>query len=89
MSLSLLILAAAAALALLGATPMPAIMLTIALMLGSLWLMLAWYRDGRETVRAATLARIPLYLAWKIPVYLRFIGKREQEWVRTRRDGED
>ena len=88
-SLSLLILAATTALALLGATPAPAIMLALALALAGIWLMLAWYRDGRETVRAATLARIPLYLAWKIPVYLRLIGKREQDWVRTRREGED
>jgi len=88
-SLSLLILATAATLALLGATPMPAILLAAALGLAGICLLLAWSRDGRSTVRAATLVRIPLYLAWKIPVYLRLIGKPEQSWVRTRRDGED
>jgi cellulose synthase/poly-beta-1,6-N-acetylglucosamine synthase-like glycosyltransferase len=88
-SLSLLTFAGTTALALLGATPMPATMLAAALMLAGIWLILAWYRDGRETVRLATLARIPLYLLWKIPVYLRLIGKRERNWVRTRRDGED
>lgn len=89
MSLSLLILAATAILALLGATALPAILLAAALALAGLWLLAAWYRDGRDTVRAGTLARIPLYLAWKIPVYLRLAGKRERNWVRTGRDGKD
>jgi len=88
MSVSLLVLALTAVLALLGASSMPAALMAGALALCALLLALAWYRDGRETVRAATLARIPLYLLWKIPVYLRLAGKRERNWVRTRRDGE-
>lgn len=88
MSISLLVLGLTALLALAGASPLPAALMAAALALCALLLALAWYRDGRDTVRAATLARIPLYLVWKIPVYLRLAGKRERNWVRTRRDGE-
>lgn len=88
-SLSLLVLAMTGALALLGASAALAIMLASAVALVGILLIFAWYRDGRDTVQAATLARIPLYLLWKIPVYLRLAGKREQNWVRTRRDGEN
>ena len=89
MSLSLLAAGVTVVLALLGATAAPATVLAIQLALVALLLTLAWLRDGREAVSAATLARIPLYLAWKIPVYLRLAGKREKEWVRTKREGED
>jgi len=88
MSLSLLALAASGLLALFGASLLPALILAAAFFLIALLLALAWMRDGRQTVSAATLARIPLYILWKIPVYLRLASKRETEWVRTRRKGE-
>jgi hypothetical protein len=34
------------------------------------------------------LARVPLYVLWKLPIYLRFVTARESRWIRTRRDGE-
>jgi cellulose synthase/poly-beta-1,6-N-acetylglucosamine synthase-like glycosyltransferase len=88
MSLALLALAASALLALAGATAGPALLLAALLALTALLLGLAWARDGHATVSAATLGRIPLYILWKIPVYLRLVRKRETEWVRTRRKGE-
>ncbi len=88
MSLSIAALALAAVLALLGATPTPALFLACAIGLIALLLAAAWARDGRQIVSAATLARIPLYIAWKIPVYLKLVRKRETEWVRTKRKGE-
>ena len=88
MSLSLAALALATVLALLGATLAPALLLACAIGLIALLLAGAWARDGREIVSAATLARIPLYIAWKIPVYLKLVRKRETEWVRTKRKGE-
>jgi len=87
-SLSLAAAVLAALLWLAGASPMPALLLALLIALVGLLLACAWARDGRETVRLGTLARIPLYLAWKLPVYLRLVKKREQQWVRTRRDGE-
>lgn len=88
MSLGLAALLLTAGLALAGASAAPALTLVGALALAALLLVLAWRRDGRGTVSAATLARIPLYIAWKIPVYLRLVRGRETQWVRTRRDGE-
>ncbi len=89
MSASIAILAATGLLALLGACALPAIVLAAELGIVALLLAFAWLRDGREMVSAATLARIPLYLAWKIPVYLRLVRKRETQWVRTKRKGEE
>ena len=75
-------------LVLLGATLTPALLLTCAIGLIALLLAAARARDGRNIVSAGTLARIPLYIAWKIPVYLKLVRKRETEWVRTKRKGE-
>ena len=88
MSASLGALAVAGLLVPAGASPVPALVLAALIGLVALLLMLAWARDGREMVRLGTLARIPLYLVWKLPVYLRLVGKREQQWVRTKREGE-
>jgi cellulose synthase/poly-beta-1,6-N-acetylglucosamine synthase-like glycosyltransferase len=89
MSLSLMLLLLTGLLALFGATATPALLLALGIGLVALLIALGWARDGRNTVSAATLARIPLYLAWKIPVYLKLVRKRETEWVRTKRAGED
>jgi hypothetical protein len=43
---------------------------------------------GRAQIGAATLLRVPLYLLWKIPIYLRLMRGGETRWVRTERDGE-
>ena len=88
MSLSLAALALSLLLVLLGASVAPALLLTVAIALVALLLAAAWSRDGRQIVSAQTLARIPLYIAWKIPVYLKLVRKRETEWVRTKRKGE-
>lgn len=45
----------------------------------------AWQRFGRETMTAAALLRLPLYVLWKIPVYLKFLTGPQSEWTRTRR----
>lgn len=48
----------------------------------------AWLRFGRSTLPAATLLRLPLYLAWKLPLTLRLVrGRGPAGWVRTERDG--
>lgn len=49
---------------------------------------LAWLREGRSTLGFATLLRVPLYILWKIPVYLRLVRGAETQWVRTNRKGE-
>ncbi len=48
---------------------------------------LAWYRYGRADLSLRQLVTIPLYILWKIPLYIAYLIRPEQRWVRTRRDG--
>ena len=45
----------------------------------------AWYVHGRDLVRFVELLSVPWYVASKLPVYLRFVVKRQRAWVRTDR----
>jgi cellulose synthase/poly-beta-1,6-N-acetylglucosamine synthase-like glycosyltransferase len=47
--------------------------------------LLAWVGYGRKVVPLGTLACAPLYAAAKLPLYARFLVRRQVEWVRTRR----
>lgn len=47
----------------------------------------AWARFGRNTVSLAGLALAPVYAVAKLPVYARFLFRRQVQWVRSRRDG--
>lgn len=46
---------------------------------------LNWLIEGRRWLSLAAMLRIPLYIAWKVPVYLRFIKGDIAEWTRTER----
>ena len=46
---------------------------------------LAWHRESRSELPFAVLARAPLYVLWKIPLYAGFFWSRQREWNRTRR----
>jgi len=45
----------------------------------------AWYSFGRKIVAFKTLCGVPFYILRKIPLYLSFLVKRQQEWVKTER----
>ncbi|HJR82443.1 MAG TPA: glycosyltransferase family 2 protein [Sphingomicrobium sp.] len=46
----------------------------------------AWVREGRLFVSLGVLARIPLYVLWKLPMYLGFARRgAPDEWLRTGR----
>lgn len=47
----------------------------------------AWSNFGRERVSLRSLLSLPLYLLWKVPLYLAFAFKPQKEWVSTPRDG--
>ena len=49
---------------------------------------LAWWRHGREVVSLGDLLAVPRYALAKIPMYLRFLVRRQSNWIRTRRHGE-
>ncbi len=38
--------------------------------------------------KCCALLRAPLYVAWKLPLYLGLLRGRETSWRRTRRDDE-
>ena len=48
---------------------------------------LAWVRFGRAVVSLRKLAYAPAYALGKVPLYMKFVLKRQTEWVRSRRDG--
>jgi hypothetical protein len=47
--------------------------------------LLAWGRFAREVIPARTLAAVPFYVVWKVPLYFSFLFKREKQWIRTER----
>jgi hypothetical protein len=49
-------------------------------------LCLAWLAEGRRFASGATLLRLPFYILWKLPMYLRFARHgAPKQWVRTGR----
>ncbi len=46
----------------------------------------AWAKFGRGHVSGTALLAAPLYVLWKIPLYVAFIVSRQTDWVRTKRD---
>lgn len=50
---------------------------------------LSWWRFGRHLISARGLIAIPMYLTWKIPLYIAYcLSGAHSEWERTRRDSE-
>jgi len=63
--------------------------LGIALLAGACLLaaiLVAWARFGRQILSLARLASAPWYVLSKLPVYIKFVIRREVEWVRSSRD---
>ncbi|MEL7352908.1 MAG: glycosyltransferase family 2 protein [Cyanobacteria bacterium P01_A01_bin.116] len=46
----------------------------------------AWARFAQSDLAFKTLLSAPLYILWKVPVYLKFIREPQVEWVRTHRE---
>ena len=84
--LLVLVLGAAGVLALIGGPMFPSWIAAIALGLVGLGVAIGWARYGRETIPFRYLLLVPLYVAWKVPLYVSFLfGRREREWRRTER----
>jgi cellulose synthase/poly-beta-1,6-N-acetylglucosamine synthase-like glycosyltransferase len=49
-------------------------------------ILLAWSQFGRGIISFSTLLYAPFYAVKKIPLYLKFLFKRQVEWVRSKRD---
>jgi hypothetical protein len=69
-----------------GGPAFPAWIAGTALALVGLGVGVGWARYGRETVPFRYLLLVPVYVIWKIPLYVSFLfGRREREWRRTER----
>lgn len=65
----------------------PILLLLGALLLAAIALLLAWRGGGSRFVSLGGLARVPLYLMWKLPLYIGFARQgAPKEWVRTGRE---
>ena len=67
--------------------PRPFVVALGGLVLVSAAVGVAWRREGRRLIGLRELLGLPLYIAAKLPLYLRLLGKRQVEWIRTKRDG--
>jgi cellulose synthase/poly-beta-1,6-N-acetylglucosamine synthase-like glycosyltransferase len=85
--LDLIALALAAAISwLAGAHAWPLIVLATALLLAAVAVVLAWLAGGSRFVTLSGLARVPLYVLWKLPMYVGFArAGAPKDWVRTSR----
>lgn len=83
---------AAALLALAGAVGASWLPLQILCGVGAmavLALLTAWWREGRPFISGAALARLPLYVLWKFPMYLKLARSGAPKvWQRTERPPE-
>lgn len=70
----------------LGASPWPALLLGASGTMFAGAVLMAWGRFGRRIISLRALLRVPSYVAWKAPIYLAFLIKRQRTWLRTERD---
>ncbi|WP_425618575.1 glycosyltransferase family 2 protein [Anatilimnocola sp. NA78] len=70
----------------LGGSLVPAIIAGVSLLaiIGSV--LLGWAIHCRQQIPLRALLMAPLYALWKVPLYLAFLWRRQQQWVRTARD---
>ena len=63
----------------------PALTLASSVVLAGFAVLLAWGKFARKQLPLSTLVGAPLYIAWKLPIYLKLVHRREKTWVRTER----
>jgi hypothetical protein len=69
-----------------GAGAWPVVVQLSLLIAAGLAVLLAWLREGREFMSVGALVRMPLYVLWKIPLYLGLARRgAPDEWLRTGR----
>jgi cellulose synthase/poly-beta-1,6-N-acetylglucosamine synthase-like glycosyltransferase len=82
-----MIVAGASALAALrGWSRIPAVVSGVSGLLFGLAILVAWGAHLRKQISFLTLLFIPLYVFWKIPLYIGFLFVREKRWLRTPRE---
>lgn len=71
---------------LLGASAVALLILTVADLSLASAVLLGWAVHCRRQVPLWALVAAPFYAAAKLPIYLAFVLKRQQQWVRTERE---
>ncbi|NJK40969.1 MAG: glycosyltransferase family 2 protein [Acaryochloridaceae cyanobacterium SU_2_1] len=51
-------------------------------------LILVWLQMGQEDLPFKTALAIPVYLLWKLPIYVQFFRQPQTRWLKTERDPE-
>lgn len=67
-----------------GYTPALALLAVIAV--AGTAVLAGWAQVGRAALPFAMLIRVPLYIAWKLPIYLKLTRGADRRWTRTERD---
>jgi cellulose synthase/poly-beta-1,6-N-acetylglucosamine synthase-like glycosyltransferase len=72
----------------LGVSWKPTVLLAMEGLLLTISIVGAWAKFGRANLPLLTLLVVPLYILWKIPLYLAFLVRPTTKWIRTERDEE-
>ena len=59
-----------------------------ALLSMSLAIIYAWHTQGRQLIHGREWFTIPLFIVWKLPIYLKYLTQRTMQWQRTQRPNE-
>ena len=65
---------------------LPAFVLAFVMMFAGVAVLCGWRIVGRAILPFTTLLRVPIYIAWKLPIYLRLARGADRRWTRTERD---
>ena len=88
LGITLLIIPLTIPLAIMANNVGPLALLVVALMTAVVCIFIAWIFGGHHYLNGRTFVRLPLYLIWKIPIYLKFVKGEVPEWERTKRANE-
>ena len=83
---ALTVLVGAAVVAVSSRLMLPLWLASVALVMLALSVVLSWARFGRQVVSFSELVFAPFYALSKVPLYWRFLVRRQSEWVRSTRD---
>ena len=64
----------------------PGLLVVLLLMILGITVVLTWVKFGRSILSLTSLAYALIYMLAKIPLYLKFLVRRQVEWVRSKRD---
>ncbi|WP_404361169.1 glycosyltransferase [Methylotuvimicrobium sp. KM1] len=64
----------------------PLQVMSVSVVLFVVSLILAWGRYAELAVTLQTLAELPRYVLWKLPIYRDYFRQRETRWMKTERD---